>query len=262
MSGSGTTHTYTINGIVSDHAISVTFPSPEQQIFYKQNGSWVLVDKIFIKQNGTWTGADKLYIKENGAWKGGSQVSNRLPSGYTEVLYIENETTARINTGISGISEWTLTAELITDPKTSGVLLARGTAGGHYFSSIPSASNNWGVGSSSGEYVAISAFTKESISINFSSSTVISGTIDGNTFSRTAESSSSSSIYLFNATSSSAYPFKGRIYGDVVCIKDNAEVFRGVPCTDPNGVAGLYDLIGQSFKGSTNSETFKAGPVR
>lgn len=68
LSGSGTTHTYTISGITADHAIVVTVPSTGQEIFIKQNGSWVAVDTLYVKQNGVWKEVETMYIKQNGSW--------------------------------------------------------------------------------------------------------------------------------------------------------------------------------------------------
>ena len=64
LSGSGTTHTYQINGIAADHTIVVT--ASGQTIFIKQNGSWVSIDQVYVKQNGAWNPIDALYLKENG----------------------------------------------------------------------------------------------------------------------------------------------------------------------------------------------------
>ena len=68
LSGSGTTHTYAISGIAADHAIVVTVPSTGQEIFVKQNGSWVAVDTVYVKQNGVWKEVETLSIKQNGSW--------------------------------------------------------------------------------------------------------------------------------------------------------------------------------------------------
>lgn len=188
-------------------------------------------------------------------------IPSRLPDGYTEVEYIENTSTARINTGISGISQWTLVAQLITPGTGNSVLIGRNTGGGHFFTSMGAYSNWWGAGSDIGQYVEVSALNKTTIELNFSSLKVINGTINGETFTRTATANSTLNYFLFNATTNSSYPFRGRLFGDVVCMQNNVEVFRGVPCTDPNGVAGLYDLVGNSFIGSSNSATFSAGPA-
>lgn len=185
---------------------------------------------------------------------------SRLPDGYTEVEYIENATTARINTGINGNSTWTLVAMLVTESSTTPVLFGRNTSGGHYFGSIPGASHKWGMGSSTGQYVSTSSLIKTTIEIRVTSNKVMSGTINDESFTRTASSNNTANFFLFNASSSANYPFKGRLYGDVVCIKSGDEVFRGVPCKNASGVAGLYDLVNNVFKGSSNSASLIAGP--
>lgn len=187
--------------------------------------------------------------------------ASRLPAGYTEVSYIENTTTARINTGVSGICVWTMTAQLITTTTSSSVLIGRGTAGGHYFGALPSVSNNWSVGASSGQYTSISATIKSDIEVNFSTAKKVTATVGVETATRTASSNSSSNYYLFNGTSSSSYPFKGRLYGDVICTNSSGVVFRGVPCIGPNNEVGLYDIINNVFKGSSNTAVFVAGPA-
>lgn len=206
-----------------------------------------------------YLGADLVFQK--GGTPPTPPTPSRLPEGYTEVEYIENTSTARINTGISGNSTWTLVAKLVTADSTTPVLFGRDTGGGHYFGSIPSVSHKWGVGGSSGQYVSTSALVKTTIVITVTSNKNFSGTINGETFARQASTNKSANFFLFNASTGANYPFLGRLYGDAVCVKSGVEVFRGVPCTNPNGVAGLYDLVGNSFKGSSNSATFTAGPA-
>lgn len=186
---------------------------------------------------------------------------SRLPDGYTEVEYIENTSTARINTGISGVSEWELLAILVTEGNATPVLFGRNASGGHFFGSIPAVDYQWGMGSTAGTYVSTSALVKTTISLRVTSNKIIAGTINGETFTRTASANSTNAFYLFNSSVNGEYPFKGRIYGDVVCRKNGNEVFRGVPCISPTNEVGLYDLINNTFKGSSNTATFVAGPV-
>ena len=40
-----------------------------QDIFYKQNGSWVPVDSVFLKQNGSWVQVEEMLVKDSGTWK-------------------------------------------------------------------------------------------------------------------------------------------------------------------------------------------------
>ena len=189
--------------------------------------------------------------------------AGRLPAGYTEVEYIENDGTARIQPGQNATSgtEVHITAQLVTTSSTTSVLVGRGTAGGHYFGAVPTANQYWGLGSSSGQYIATVATTKSSIVVTFSNGRTTKAEIGADSCSRSANSNQSGAITLFNATNNSSYPFKGKIYGDVLIIRSGSTVFQGVPCIDPSNVVGLYDLKSNTFKGPYNGAgSFIAGP--
>lgn len=49
--------------------VTYSVSTPGQEIFCKQNGSWVSVDSVYVKQNGVWVQTDTLFIKDNGTWK-------------------------------------------------------------------------------------------------------------------------------------------------------------------------------------------------
>lgn len=66
ISGSGTTHTYTITNIAEDHVIIIKSAGPT--VFLKQNGSWVQAESVFYKQNGVWVQVESMGIKDNGSW--------------------------------------------------------------------------------------------------------------------------------------------------------------------------------------------------
>ena len=187
---------------------------------------------------------------------------SRLPAGYTEVEYIENTTTAFINTGIIYPCTWTITAQANAVPATNQILVGSKTSAGHYVGAITN--GYWGTTTNASYYIAgypNTARTQLTITINRKS--VEFSAEDSATKTHNATSNIDTAIWLFAAskTASSTYPFIGKVYGDVVGVKEGVEVFRGVPCTDPNGVAGLYDLVSEAFFGSANTATFAAGPA-
>ena len=58
----------------------------------------------------------------------------------------------------------------------------------------------------------------------------------------------------------SGTPQIGKIFA--LTILNGGNLIRDfVPCIDPTGAVGLYDLIGQKFYGNTGSGSFAAGPV-
>lgn len=82
--------------------------------------------------------------------------------------------------------------------------------------------------------------------------------------SATASYTGSTYVYIFGATNVSINPtpyLEGRIYS---CRMSNSSGLRRdfVPCTSPNGVAGLYDSVTNEFYQSVNNPaTVIAGPA-
>lgn len=252
LSGSGTTHTYTISGIAADHAIVVTVPNARQEIFVKQNGSWVAVDTVYVKQNGVWKRVESLYIKDNGRWKNDVNVISPLPDGYTEVQYIQNSGTAYIQTSISGDgSSWEITAEC-SSASQNEILICRATSSGNWYGIL------YNSGDSIWASTTVSLSTRAHVIANFISKAV-NGEVNGESFTRTGTSTSTNAFQIFGYNGT--YSFIGKVIGDVICKQSNNKVFHGVPCISPNNEVGLYDLVSGTFLGSSNTSTFTAGPL-
>lgn len=66
------------------------------------------------------------------------------------------------------------------------------------------------------------------------------------------------SIKIFPATSTVSCPM--RLYS--IQIYNGSDLsFEGVPCTDPTGAVGLYDLVEGEFYGNAGTGEFTAGPA-
>lgn len=205
------------------------------------------------------TGVQKTYLGDELVFNDNPFVP-RLPSGYTEVQYIENPSSASINTGISGVSSWTFTAQMVTALTTNSILFGCALDGGHFFGAISSQGNKWGFGQLSGAYSSTVSTAKTKISLQVTSLLAMSATLNGETITRTGTTSVSSNFFFFSHGSISGYQMKGRLYGDVVCVQNDVVVFRGVPCKDPNDYVGLYDLVNNSFIKSQTGVELIAGP--
>lgn len=182
-----------------------------------------------------------------------------LPTGYTEVEYIENPSTAYLNTGITPpalIPE--ITAQGDSSISSSAILVGSKTSAGHWFGSRGDL--YWGNG---GATLGVLVTTKSKMRVNIAVKS-ITFSIYGNTEHKVdAETNISTAIWLFRAspTGSAYYPFVGKIFGDVVITKSGAVVFHGIPCKDSSNVVGWYDIVSDSFKTSSSSTPFTAGPV-
>ena len=192
-------------------------------------------------------------------FQSGGVTPGRLPSGYTEVEYIENPSTARIDTGISGASSWSFTAQLIGTLSGNACVFGSYTTGGHFFAVIYSQSLKWGLGASAGQYSSVVATTKTNIEVDVVSYRQMDVRIGSESITRTGTADATGNLLLFAADTTGSYTFPGRFYGDVVGTKNGDEVFHGVPCTNPNNVAGLYDLVSATFFPSSSNVSFLAG---
>lgn len=71
-----------------------------------------------------------------------------------------------------------------------------------------------------------------------------------------------SSRYSGNAWSSSyEYPFAMKLFSIRFSTTSGTDIHDYVPCKDPSGVPGLYDIVGKKFFGSTTGTAFTAGPA-
>ena len=173
---------------------------------------------------------------------------SRLPDGYTEYGYLESGGNAQLNTGVVGASSWTFTAQCLSPGSGSQILIGDKTYSGCW---AGQANSKWGLG---GNYnTTIDSSQKSDLNVTFASDKTTL-TIGQVTKERN-RSRAMSAILLFSAGS---YYFNGRIFGDVIAMSGNSEVFHGVPCKNPNSVAGYYDLVTNSFF-APSSGTLTAG---
>lgn len=189
-------------------------------------------------------------------------VSN-LPSGYTEVEYIQSSGTQYIDTGFKPNSNTRLTGdfEILANGSTyRAIFAAREGSLARCFSLFVSPQNTFysNIGGKANIYTfSMSALGRHSLDVN---KNVV--TIDGTSYTHTAESfqHTTTTIYLCadNEDGVSTLPCDMRWYS---CqIYDNGTLVRDfVPCTNASGTVGLYDLVNEEFYGNAGSGVFAAG---
>ena len=171
----------------------------------------------------------------------------RLPAGYTEYDYLESSMNVKLYTSVSGAATWYLTAQCSTPGTASQILVGYSSNGGCWMGQ----NLTWGLGSSN--RTTIGSGTKSDIVVEFAKPTTTL-TIGNETVTRTHNQNFSTCNLFY----SGSYYFKGKIFGDVIAKQGGVEVFHGIPCTDPNNVAGYYDTVSHSFKAPA-SGTLTAG---
>lgn len=187
-----------------------------------------------------------------------------LPEGYTELEYIQSSGTQYIDTGFkqNQNSRIVMSAQVTQKPSTHAWLfegrISTGSGGKSVFLLSGAVWNADYNGSARREafpdigiFDALSIdFDKNSLQINEDSFTWTTSTF---------QSTANLALLACNTAGAISGYISAKLYN---CqIYDNGTMIRDfIPCQDPTGNVGLYDLVGAQFYGNAGSGTFTAGP--
>lgn len=222
------------------------------------------------QENGEVVSADESYnftVTGNRALSAvfSVKVSHNLPEGYTEVEYIESTSTCYVSIGLK-MNYATTVLELDIEPKNY-------YEGEEYFFSVSGGS---------GKYVNVSRKSENIMSYRYYgayakqfeknvSNQRIHVVYDGpskeirigdSAFSIDTDDSTTlynATIFSYNSGSSSRAPISF-LYGATL-ETDGTMIGHFIPCINPSGVAGLYDIIRNKFYGNAGTGSFTAGPA-
>lgn len=189
--------------------------------------------------------------------------SSRLPEGYTEVQYIQSTGTQWINTGFkpnqntrvaltvdakpSTAAEWLFGARNGNTDRTFGLL----SFNSQYRSDYNNSTDEYSTVAPSGKF----AVDKDKNVTKFNGTVGV--TAKFGSFQCTYP------LFLFannNAGTAAGFGSFKLYVGELF---DNGNLIRDfVPCVDPTGNAGLYDLVSGKFYGNSGTGVFLAGPPR
>lgn len=188
----------------------------------------------------------------------------KVPSGYTQVEYIESSGTQYIDTGISPTTNtgFKIKASCTTENNSDKVLIGSRVGSNRFwldFDGTQSPPNfMYGFGSyySAGNY---STNTDYEISFNYNGSKEL--IINNNTYSMSGSPDYTDSvpIYLFRANYSSAFAGNFKVY---YCqIYNGTTIVRDlVPCIrNSDSAIGMYDLVSKTFFTNAGTGTFTYG---
>lgn len=223
---------------------------------------------MFLSNGATFTGAENETGYEDGKVVRGTYeirpnpVSRNLPSGYTELSYIQSSGTQYIDTEFKPTFQTRVVAKVYNESTSGGIFGARDTAS-------TSAANQF----------VFTIRTETSVRFDYFGTTgnkTISATngvleidanrnvatVNGVELARTSVTSGSCSyplwLFTLNNVGKSGTKTTGKLY---YCqIYDNDILVRDfVPCKDPSGIVGLYDLVNSKFYADAAGGTFGAG---
>ena len=197
---------------------------------------------------------------------GGCEQRN-LPSGYTQVEYIEADGTQYIDINVSGNVTFLGTAQSTTDaPATSQVLFANGGAqAGRWFGvQSPGAgtgfAKKWGLGATATASTSIDGTTKVDFEITFSDVDGQYGTVNNETLTRTTSIPTQTDWIILAGNNIGQYGFIGKIW-KLQAVQNNVLVRDLIPCKNSSNVVGMYDTVSNTFFTNAGTGTFTAGPV-
>lgn len=212
----------------------------------------------------------------------GNQKKSRLPRGYTELEYISNPSTAYINTGVgySSTDNIVVHADNVTysDNHYVGIFgTARAVSGTWHRSALVYD------GQSFGTYQVLFGQSQQNLASShmpISSTTIdvafrddnqsVSITNNGVTTVYTTSFTESQAVQLYSVMlftynrngSPATFYLVGNI-GNFSLIQNGLKVIDYVPAQrDSDGVIGMYDLISNTFKVSSDAVQFVAGPIK
>lgn len=245
--------------------------------FYQNNGtgsftagpetSPVVVDKITINYLGNYDvvdiddkpikelSKDTEYIFQAVAEM---QVA-RLPDGYTELTYIQSSGTQYIDTGFKPNQDTGIIAkfQLLSSTANQTPIYARTSMNVDAFGVFIDVNSKWVADYGTKRFTGTTS-AQSLINLNFNKNVVNfndeSYTFDAQTF----QSNSNLTIFGRNTGGTVQYTAKMKLYS---CeIYDNGTLIRNfIPCKNPSGTIGLYDIVNGIFYQNAGTGDFTAG---
>lgn len=240
-------------------------PTIADQITRLQNDSAAIESAIAAKGVSVPSGAGyDDYASLIAQITGGGSSGGRLPAGYTELKYVQTDSTAWIDTGVAGSASLDVTI-IFSYHK----YVQYGAAFGNYVSESFKCNRAIISGSSSlyvagGNNLATTVYEFVIGSVNTLEITSTRATLNeiNTTITSSSQSANATNICLGNRGISTAVSrdIGLRIY--YFSIKNNGvNVIQYVPCKrDSDDKIGFYDMVSGTFVGSSTQTSFVAGP--
>lgn len=190
---------------------------------------------------------------------------SRLPAGYTEVEYIAaTGGNCTVNTGIAPTTQNVKTIidfEPTSAPTSTNALIAWSYYGAARFNYSVAWTQTGITGRlGAGTYSTVNPNTaRRRMTVTMDNYNGII-TADGQSASFTQKqyNPNAPNVFLFGVSGGSS-TLKGKLYSCKMYV-NNSLTRDFVPCKNPSGISGLYDLVSKAFFGSATSTAFTAGP--
>lgn len=204
------------------------------------------------------------------AWKENENKPSRLPEGYAEVEYIQSSGTQYIDTNISEFQDLSIDCDIEfteENSKSMSVFIASRKQSSTYlfFGLDTSTDNEIRCLYATGRYIFGPIISNKRYHCKVKTGEREFSVNDDKFIASTTFTTSYNSMFIFathNAYSDSATSFsKMRLYSfDITRDSDGEYIRQYIPCIDPSGIIGLYDLAEKKFCSNSGTGSFTAGP--
>lgn len=183
-----------------------------------------------------------------------------LPSGYSQLRYIQSSGTQYIDTGFKPNQNTRMVLEAAsTEGKSDNNVYLFGCDAG--FGTYGFSVSTWTAGFGSATSITDFDWSDgENHTIDFNCGTL---TIDGTvkwTATATFQSAYNAYVMSLNRSGDTVMPFTGKLFSCKTY--DNGTLVRDfVPAKDSSGAVGLYDLVNNTFYANAGTGSFTAGPL-
>lgn len=262
---SGSAIDYPINGLHSDGYWYEYIGKIRTAGNMKINGTlYDLTGEGYVKINSVLCPLTSSLLKHNATFKPvfvGAPVS-RLPTGYTEVEYIESTGAQYIDTGFlpNQNSRVVADAQFVSSANSQFVFGTRTSSSTVNFSFLIASAAFRSDYDSSKINISASSLT-ERIKVDKNKNLCyINDTLEATNTESTFQCTLPMFLFACNTGGASQYPGSLRIY---YCqIYDNGTLIRYyIPCVKSSDVVGMYDIVNDVFYSNAGTGTFTAGPT-
>lgn len=216
------------------------------------------------QENGQTVSTDAEYtfpVEGNRALTAAFAKQSRLPTGYTELEYIQSDLGSYIQTDITSNFK---NLRIVMDVEYLGSALS----GSRYTLSTNNATSNvylifmrytggkimYRFSNNTGVYQSVSLDDERvTVDLNFQTQKLSVGNSVFDLYA--ADIANNNTIRLFGANSDKGKLYSTKIYMGGTLTADY------VPCTNPSGEIGVYDLVGRKFYSNFGTKAFTAGPA-
>ena len=193
--------------------------------------------------------------------------SSHLPEGYTEIQYIQSSGTQYVDTGVrqNQNSRVVVDFQLVSPPADSYAWIFEGRDTGpknrHSVYATKSNGNWYGGYGSASKNTNIQYDLSARITADFNKNVLKIGNTSITFAQEVFQSLTSTVLFGCSTSGTIAHYAQAKLFG---CqFFDGDTLLRDfIPCVDPAGNVGLYDLVGAKFYGNSGTGVFLAGPSK